>query len=188
MTPRIALISATPSAIGPAVSALAEEFPGADPWNLLDDKLLPDAQQHGGVTPALADRMRRLIGYAANAADAVLLTCSMYGFITEESFPVPVLAPDTAAFEEARAYRRLLVVASLEPALHDTLARLDHPNAAGVVSSPARMADACGRYVSSVDAVLLAQYSLTPHAPVLDIPVISGPRSAAVKLREVITT
>ncbi|ALG12517.1 hypothetical protein [Kibdelosporangium phytohabitans] len=186
MSPRIALISATTAAIGPAVAGLAEEFPQADPWNLLDDKLLPDAESSGGVTPQLADRVRRLIAHAADSADAVLLTCSMYGFIAEESSVIPVLAPDAAAFEQARARRSLLVVASLESALHDTLSRLDHPNATGVVSSPADIADACRAH--TVDAVLLAQYSLTPYAPKLDIPVISGPRSAAAKLKAVVTT
>ncbi|SMD07378.1 hypothetical protein [Kibdelosporangium aridum] len=184
---RIALISATTTAIEPAVSALAEEFPEADPWNILDDKLLPDAEKSGGVTPSLEARMRRLISYAADNADAVLLTCSMYGFVAAAEFPVAVLAPDAAAFEEALAYQRILVVASLESALRDTMARLDHPDAVGVVTVPARILEACLPYVSSVDAVLLAQYSLTPCAPALDVPVISGPRSAAAKLRSVVT-
>lgn len=186
MNPRIALISATTAAIAPAVGALSAEFPEADPWNILDDKLLPDAERAGGVTPALAARMRQLISYAASDADAVLLTCSMYGFVAAEDHPVPVLAPDEAAFEEARGYQRVLVVASLESALRDTLARLSHPDATGVVTSPSSIGDACTSY--SADAVLLAQYSLTPSAPTLDVPVISGPRSAAAKLKSVITS
>ena len=72
---RIALISATPLAIAPAMAAVTEAFPDATVWNLLDDRLLADAQQAGGITPGLAARMDQLIELAlAGGADGVLLT------------------------------------------------------------------------------------------------------------------
>jgi hypothetical protein len=189
MSPRIALISATPAAIDPAVTALAEEFPNAEPWNILDDRLLADAKGNG-LTPALTDRMRRLIAHAVTGgADGVLLTCSLYGNIAKETeAPIPVLAPDAAAFDEAMSYRRILVVASLEAALHDSVARFRA--AAPGVEVAGALIDECQDHVESVDAVLLAQFSLAPGATklskALGLPVISGPRSAATRLKSVI--
>jgi Asp/Glu/hydantoin racemase len=202
MNPRLALISATPAAIGPAVAALAEDFPQAQPWNILDDRLLADA--HDGLTAALADRMRSLIGYAVTSgADGVLLTCSLYGVVAKETAAsIPVLAPDEAAFEEASDYGRILVVASLKSALQDSIARFTAvtmntevsgalaPQAFGANGYALRDAliEACEK--RAADAVLLAQYSLAPAATALSkaigLPVISGPRSAAARLKAVI--
>ncbi|HIZ36327.1 MAG TPA: hypothetical protein H9815_11160 [Candidatus Ruania gallistercoris] len=210
----IALISATSVAIPPATEALAGQLPGTRVWNLLDDRLLQDAADAGGLTEPLADRMRRLIGHAVDAgADGILLTCSMYGPVAQEtSAPIPVLAPDEAAFAEAGsgAYRTVLVVASLESALADSVQRFGQAvattgqqvevrglavpaakDAAGA-NDPTALADilidACRPQLAGVDAILLAQYSLAPAQTelqtALDVPVISGPRSAAVALGE----
>lgn len=187
MSPRIALISATPAAIEPAVTALAEEFPEAHAWNLLDDRLLTDAKGNG-LTPPLANRMRRLIALAVTGgADGVLLTCSLYGTIAKNTeASVPVLAPDEAAFDEAMTYRRILVVASLETALQDSVARFR--SAAPDVEVSGTLIDECQEHTA--DAVLLAQFSLAPRAAklseTLGLPVISGPRSAATRLKSVI--
>ncbi|MEU9748177.1 aspartate/glutamate racemase family protein [Streptomyces niveus] len=215
--PRIALISATPTAVAPAVAGLAEKFPEAEPWNLLDDRLLADAPQAGPLPPALVDRMGRLIDYAlAGRADGVLLTCSLYGSVVEAvDTPVPLLAPDTAAFEQALApgFGRVLVLASLEAAEQDSVARFSAAaTAAGSVTEPvgvvapdaldaARRNDpsallealrtACLPHIADVDAVLLAQYSLAPAAAplstALGLPVVSGPHAAATALRSVLT-
>ncbi|ATL32956.1 hypothetical protein [Streptomyces formicae] len=192
--PRIALISATPAATGPAVAGLADAFPAAEPWNLLDDALLTDAAAQGGLTPALADRMRRLIAYAVRGgAHGVLLTCSLYGPLAERADEgVPVLAADAAAFEAALAggHQRVLVLASFEAALDDSLsrfraaARAAHSpvEAVGQVVAPGGLPDTAG-----ADAVLLAQYSLAPRADelssALGVPVHAGPRAAARALR-----
>ncbi|MFJ2770913.1 hypothetical protein [Streptomyces sp. NPDC087300] len=192
--PRIALISATPAATGPAVAGLADAFPAAEPWNLLDDALLADATAQGGLTPALADRMRRLIAYAvAGGARGVLLTCSLYGPVAEGADAgVPVLSADGAAFAAALAggHRRVLVVASFEAALDDSLTRFRAAVAAahrpteavGQVVAPGQLPDSAG-----ADAVLLAQYSLAPRADelsaALGLPVHTGPHAAAQALR-----
>ncbi|WP_329020254.1 aspartate/glutamate racemase family protein [Streptomyces sp. NBC_00690] len=190
--PRIALISATPTAIAPAVAGLAEEFPAAEPWNLLDDRLLADAPQDGPLPPTLVDRMGRLIGHAlAGGADGVLLTCSLYGAVTETvETPVPLLPPDKAAFEQALALSsgggRVLVLASFEAAMRDSVTRFTAAAvAAGSATEPigvvapaafdaAREGDisalfdalrnACLPHIADADAVLLAQYSLAPAA------------------------
>ncbi|MFD9944332.1 hypothetical protein ACFWYW_20400 [Nonomuraea sp. NPDC059023] len=201
---RVALISATPAAIAPAVAGLADAFPEAEPWNLLDDKLLADARAGGPSA-----RMSALIGYAVDAgAHGVLLTCSLYGEAARSAARgVPVLAPDDAAFTKVAesGYRRVLTVASLEEALADSVARLTGaaPGVAvdGVVSPAAfqvsdgralarALHDTCAPCTNGVEAVVLAQYSLAPAAAELarslGLPVISGPHTAAAALRRAV--
>lgn len=211
--PRIALISAVPAAIPPAVAALAEDFPESQVWNILDDRLLSDADDQGGLTDDLRARMDRLIGHALREhADGVLLTCSLYGVVAQDtSADVPVLAPDQAAFAElaAAGFGRVLVVASFEGAKDDSVARLREAlQAAGAAtevagfSVPAAMeatkrgdlpalvaalTDGLAGRTDGVDAVFLAQYSLAPAgnqlAEAVGIPILSGPKSSAVALR-----
>jgi hypothetical protein len=205
MTARIALISATPAAIAPAVAGMAAEFSEAQPWNLLDDRLLADAAD--GLTPTLAERMRRLIAYAIdNGADGVLLTCSLYGPVVDSvTSPVPVFAPDSAVFHRAAGYGKVLVLASFETAMTDSVTRFQayapKTEALGVVAPDAfgakdtevlfnALRDACRSYDGPYDAVLLAQYSLAPAAEklsaALDRPVLSGPHAAAAALKAAI--
>lgn len=211
--PKVALISATPAAIPPAVRALEAEFPEAQIWNLLDDRLLADAEASGGLTTELAERMDRLIEYANDmGASGVLLTCSMYGpvALSRES-GVPVLAPDQAAFVEIskQTGQTVLVVTSLQAALEDTQSRLkayltaSHAsvNIKSVLASRAFGVDdpdalashlelAVTPELGGVDLVYLAQYSLSPAAETLSRMigkrVLSGPRSAAAWLRNTI--
>ncbi|MEV6811846.1 hypothetical protein [Micromonospora sp. NPDC051296] len=96
--PTVAVIHATAASMAPAADALSAAFPQARVWNLLDDLLLRQAEQHGGVTAPLRRRMSTLIGHAVDGgANAVLLSCSMYGPVAQElapAYPVPVLASD----------------------------------------------------------------------------------------------
>lgn len=211
--PRIALISATRSAIAPAVEAFRARFPEAEVWNLLDDRLLADLEAAGGMTPALEQRMHGLIRHAAaSEADGILLTCSQYGPIAHGAgVEVPVLAPDEAAFAEVvgRGFGTVLVLASIDSSLDDTLARLQGEATragspvrfTGAVSREARAAadrddrealaqalsETARSHAGTVDAVFLAQYSLSPAAEAiaqaLGVPVITGPDTAAVRLR-----
>ncbi len=214
--PVIAFISATPAAIQPAVAALEQGFPDAEAWNILDDRLLQDAVDAGGITPALQRRMTRHIFQAVDAgADGVLLTCSMYSSVASSvSATVPVLGPDEAAFDDAvlGGFRRIIVLASIPSALKDTTQRLaeavamaqrdvairgiladaafDAANAGDHAALTAALAAACDGAVTAGDGVLLAQYSLSPAqeslAAALGVPVIAGPRSAVTSLREAI--
>lgn len=209
----IAFISATPSAIGPATDAVKDGFAEATVWNLLDDRLLPDAVAAGGLTPALASRMKRHITQAVDAgADGILLTCSMYGAVAPQvDAAVPVLAADEAAFADAISggFQRILVVASLASALTDSVERLavtiaeagqhievrgiaapeafDAANSGDRAALVAALVEACRSEVAPDDCVLLAQYSLAPAqeelAAALGVPVISGPHSAIASLR-----
>jgi hypothetical protein len=212
---RVALISATTAAIAPAEAALRREFPGAEIWNLVDDRLLSDANERGGLDDALRARMERLIAYAADdGAAGILLTCSMYGSVAMSTrLPIPVLAPDEAAIDElaASGHRRIMVLASLETALADAVDRVRtalgtpgrNAEVVGVFAPGALAATTAGDQAAlvralvnaaqagdNVDAVFLAQYSLAPAgaklAAAIGRPVLSGPISSAIRLREAI--
>ncbi|GAA3757619.1 hypothetical protein GCM10022240_07980 [Microbacterium kribbense] len=212
--PRVALVGAVAAAAPPAERAFAEVFPAAQTWNVLDDRLIADALAEGRVTDALAARMAALISYAIDhGAAGVLLTCSMYGPVAHAvaaQASVPVLASDDAAFADAASggFGRIALVASLPIPLADARARLDAfltqrgqhleivdvlaERAAGV-TDVAALTDALAQAVGgipAVDAVLLAQYSISPATDALaariGLPVLSGPARAAARMRDVL--
>ncbi|QUW17843.1 hypothetical protein [Agrococcus sp. Marseille-Q4369] len=209
---KFALISATPLAIAPAAAAIAETFPDATVWNLLDDRLLADAQAEGSITEPLAARMDQLIESAlGGGADGVILTCSQYGqraLVRDASADgVAVLSADGPLFDEvvALAPHRLLLVASLESAATDSGERLRAaiaaaagsteietlvvPAAANPLTTDALVAALEGAIAEAGghhDAIVLAQYSLAPAAPALAERfgvVLDGPAAAARRLR-----
>jgi hypothetical protein len=188
--PTVALIHASPASVAPAQAAFADEFPDARLWNLLDDRLVVDADRAGGLTAALHDRMSTLIRYAVDGgARAVQLSCSMYGpaaVAASAQHPVPVLASDQAMFEQVAASGagRVGVLGSLSSAAADSAGRL---RAALAESSPHTvvtwrgvegasaaanahdmelltklMEAAAQELAAEVDLIVLAQYSLAP--------------------------
>ena len=129
------------ASIAPLSAALADELPGAQLWNIIDDRLGPDADAVGGeLTPELRDRMLNLVRYGVTGhADAVVIACSMYGGvreIAEKVFTTPVFSSDADMMADivAAAPRRVAVLASLQGAAADTTAQL---RAAMVVEHPA---------------------------------------------------
>jgi Asp/Glu/hydantoin racemase len=193
-TPRLALISATPVAIAPATDGLVGEFPGARIWNILDDRLLVEAAEQGGLSERLHQRMARLIEHAkSEGASGILLTCSMYGPVAHDldEARLPVLAADDAVFAAVieSGHRSVLIVSSLEPALRDASQRFELAvrdagatvHVAGLVvedafvlsgsgdmaALAASLAAAIAPVAADVDAVLLSQYSLSPAADAL---------------------
>ena len=126
----MAVINATPLSVEPARAGLMTTFPEADPWMLLDDRLIRDAQAVGEVTPELTQRMLALIAYAVGAgADAVLLSCSMYGGAVAEArarHGIPVLGSDEALFDAVATggFGRVLLLGPLRQAVADSVSRL----------------------------------------------------------------
>jgi anti-sigma-K factor RskA len=97
--PLIAAVHATSASILPLRAALADELPAAQLWNLIDDRLGPDADALGGeLSPQLRDRMLTLVRHGiSGGADAVVIACSMYGEVralAETLFTTPVFASD----------------------------------------------------------------------------------------------
>ncbi|MFG2964898.1 MULTISPECIES: aspartate/glutamate racemase family protein [unclassified Streptomyces] len=188
----MAVIHAAPASIEPARTALAEGYPEASVWNLLDDRLISDAERAGGITPALSDRMLSLIGYAVHGgADAVLLSCSLYGPVLEQArqeHGLPLMSSDEGLFAEVshRRFDRVLLLGHLAPAVQDSVERLlrilsatedgEHTEVTGHTASGAATAAARGDldalekslteaatpYLQEVDAVILGMFSLSP--------------------------
>ncbi|WP_275559419.1 aspartate/glutamate racemase family protein [Streptomyces sp. 5-6(2022)] len=193
--PLIAMVHAVSAAARIAQNAFAREFPEARPWNLLDDRLLVDANTAGGLNERLRRRMLRLIEHAVEGgAQAVLLTCSSYGEVAEVArklWTVPVLKSDESMFQAALAgpYEHLGVAASTPPAVPAALAQLDQLSARIRPDNPIRVTAALSETAAkaptprqaaqqladalhaagadAVQAVLMAQYSLAPAGPEL---------------------
>src|SRR6185503_10764788 len=119
---RIALIHATPAAVGPIKDAFAEAWPEPDLVNLLDDSLSRDR----ALTPELTDdifrRFDALGRYAVSfGAEAILFTCSAFGPAIERvarSVSIPVLKPNEAMFAEAIAVGGSIgMLATFEPSI-----------------------------------------------------------------------
>ncbi|MEI5520312.1 aspartate/glutamate racemase family protein [Streptomyces brasiliscabiei] len=191
--PTVAVLHATPASIEPARTALVEGFPEASVWNVLDDRLISDAEAAGGLTPALSDRMLSLIGHAVHGgADAVLLSCSLYGPVLEQARRkhglLPMLSSDEGLFAEVARLRfgRVLLLGPLAPAVQDSAKRLKHVLAAtagaertdvigltvpGAATAAAHgdldtleraLAEAATPYLKEADAVILGMFSLAP--------------------------
>ncbi len=190
--PLVAVINATTASVAPAKTGLAEAFPEAAVWNLLDDRLISEAEASGGLTPALSQRMLSLIEYAVNGgAEAVLLSCSMYGPVLEHArrdYDVPMLSSDEELFDEVerRSFRSVLLLGPLAPAVEDSVTRLREvlSRSTGVTTTRiiGQMADgavaattrgdngelvrvlkaAASPHLKDVDAVVLGNFSLAP--------------------------
>lgn len=212
--PLVAVISAVAAAIPPARAAFDALFPDATVWNVVDDRLVDDAD--GEITPHLAARMQRLIDHAVvEGADAVLLSCSMYAGVAHRAdvdIAIPVHGPDDGLFSAvaARGYQRIALVSPAADPLVDSLTRMrkvvgSDVTVVGVVAdnapAAARAADVdalVDAVVSAVDhvspkpdAVVLGQYSLAPAAPgvhaVLGVPTLSAPEHAVRLLQTLLT-
>ena len=191
--PLIAAVHATPASIPPLRAGLADELPAAQLWNLIDDRLGPDADALGGdLSPELRDRMLNLVRHGINGgADAVVIACSMYGDVrdvAERLFTTPVFASDSDMIADiaSAAPGRVAVLASLQGAAADTTARLTAKlsasnqradvvpvfcpgasDAAMNADMPAlveALAAGLDTVTAPFDVVCIAQYSLCPAA------------------------
>lgn len=207
---KIGMLHATPLAQGPAALACREILPEAEQWHLLDERLLPDLKEEGGLTPRLRRRFLRLVDVLLDGgADGVLVTCSSYSEladVAERCWDAPVVKPDAEMFravadEEPTA---LALVASTPTAFVPAEAQLiARPGTARttihrVLVAPAdgepgeELAEAMHGPVAAAvaqgaRAVLLAQYSLgaaaAPLSRRLGVPVHEGAGAAAAELR-----
>ncbi len=83
----------------------AELVPDAKVHNIVDDSLLHDVMQNGGITPKVISRMCAYVqAAAANGADLIFNQCSSVGEaadIAAQLVSVPVLKVDAAMAEKA---------------------------------------------------------------------------------------
>jgi hypothetical protein len=213
MSPRIALIHATPVSVEPIGAAFRELWPEASCWNLLDDSLSPDLQAAGRLTPAIKERFLRLGDYCALCgADAILFTCSAFGEAIEgvqARLSIPVQKPNEAMIEEALGIgRRIGMLATADTSIRSmrpefeaaAAARgidLAFETAAVPAARRALMAGERGRHDDLVveraarfcecDVLALTQVSMAYVAPrIAPVPgrrVLTTPASAIRKLR-----
>lgn len=121
--PRIVLFHATPVAMDPIKTAMAELWPQAEPVNLLDDGLTIDRAKEGPeMSEELIERFVDFGRYARRiGADGILITCSAFGPAIDRmaaELPLPVLKPNEAMFREAIASgRRIGMLATFAPAV-----------------------------------------------------------------------
>jgi hypothetical protein len=196
----VAFIHATQASIAPTVEAFGRDFPEAEPWHLLDDRLATDADAAGGLTPPLRQRMRSLIRHAVTGgAQAVQLCCSIYGPVATEPWDVPVVGSDEQMFREVAWSKpaRVGVLASMAASAEDTVRRLTEASpGTEVIGIPALDAATTGLvaleaaarpHVGEIGLFVIAQYSLSPAQPALEenlgVPVLSPPVLAARDLR-----
>ena len=212
--PRIALIHATPAAVGPIVDEFAAAWPSAELVNILDDSLSRDRARDDRLTTAMERRFDVLADYALSlGAEAILFTCSAFGPAIERvasRVAVPVLKPNEAMFAEAMTSgRRIAMLATFAPSIPnmeeefkadaaragatvelrsllvpDALAALN----AGRADEHAQRIVEAGRTLDDCDAIMLAQFSMAPVAAALrqsvSRPVLTSPASAVAKLKD----
>ena len=211
---RIALIHATPAAVGPIKDAFAEAWPEPDLVNLLDDSLSRDRALTAELTDGIFSRFDALSRYAMLfGAEAILFTCSAFGPAIERvarSVEIPVLKPNEAMFAEAIAIGGTIgMLATFEPSIASmaeefeeqasraaapaTLESVLVPRAMAALMAGRRdehdalVAEAAAR-LTGCDAIMLAQFSMAPAASRLlrqtRIPVLTSPESAVAALKK----
>jgi Asp/Glu/hydantoin racemase len=211
---RIALIHATPAAVGPIKDAFGEAWPEPDLVNLLDDSLSRDRALAPQLTDDLFRRFDALGRYAVSfGADAILFTCSAFGPAIERvarSHDIPVLKPNEAMFADALAIGGTIgMVATFEPSIASMTEEFEEQaSRAGVavtlksVLAPTAMAALlAGRRdehdalvaeaaagLTGCAALMLAQFSMAPAAARLrgqtSVPVLTSPASAVAELKK----
>ncbi|SMO99640.1 aspartate/glutamate racemase family protein [Paracoccus laeviglucosivorans] len=216
MKPRIALIHATPIAVGPIHAAFARDWPDADAIDIMDYSLSPDRAQAGEITKALSDRILALAQYGVSTgAQAVLFTCSAFGSAIDHAaaqIAIPVLKPNEAMFQAAmQAGDRIAMIytfppaaASMEQEFRDEVARTGSnatltsilaPGAieaarAGDIATHDRLVSQVAKGLTGFDAITLAHFStstaLASVRAVNATPTYASPPAAIAKLKSLL--
>lgn len=216
VSPRIALIHATPVAMQPIHDAFLADWPEARCVNILEDSLSSDRARSDELTPELFERISDLARYARKiGADGILFTCSAFGAAIEraaDALDIPVLKPNEAMFEEAiQAGRNNAMIATFGPScagmeaeFAEEAARLD-PGArltsflvedamtalySGDAATHNALVAQKAAALKGYDALVLAHFSTARAAAavreVVDVPVLTSPDSAVRKLRRLV--
>jgi Asp/Glu/hydantoin racemase len=101
------------------------KLPEVDTFNIVDDSLVRQIGEKGGITPDIAARVAGYLGSAASGgADHILVTCSSLGPAVDAAAPaigVPVLRVDEPMADRAvQTGRRIGVIATLRTTLTPT--------------------------------------------------------------------
>lgn len=214
--PRIVLLHATPVAMQPVQAAFKQVWPGAELVNLLDDSLSPDRARDPDLTEAMIDRFVGLGRYGySTGANGILVTCSAFGPAIDRmaaELPVPVLKPNEAMFHAAVAKgTRIGMIATFGPSVGtmtdefneyaaevgskariETILVEDAMTAlrAGDAETHNRLIAERAPELTDVDTIMLAHFSTSQAAEAvrqrIDVPVLSAPGAAVIRMRELI--
>ena len=115
----------TSATLVPVFAQLCQtKLPGVDTFNIVDDSLVRQIGEKGGITPAIAARVTAYLESAASGgADHILVTCSSIGPAVDAapSLGVPVLRVDEPMADRAvQIGRRIGVIATLRTTLTPT--------------------------------------------------------------------
>ncbi len=119
------VIHTTPATVATIPALIREQIGPCHVTNLLDDSVLPEINQLGGITPRVRSSLYALLQIAqAQKPDAILCACSSIGAVMEEGAEfcsVPVLRIDGPMAETAvRAHEHIAVLATVESTLVPT--------------------------------------------------------------------
>ncbi len=210
---RIALIHATPAAIGPIADAFRRLWPQPVLANLLDDSLSRDLARSKRLDERFDRRFADLMDYSiGNGADGILFTCSAFGSCIEKArarTDKPILKPNEAMIDAALEMGgRIGLVASFGPSIPSMVEEFHQAAAARgrKVTIETALADgamdvllggdpdrhddmvaAAAATLPPVDVVALAQFSMASAADKVAAatgrPVLATPDSAVARLR-----
>lgn len=214
--PRIALVHATPLAVEPIKTALAQDWQEAEVVNVIDDSLSTDRETSIELTDSMFERIVGLARYARRiGSDGVIFTCSAFGPAIEEAakvLDIPVLKPNEAMFEAAvEIGGSSAMIATFRPAQASMEAEFDEQRRragsdatlttfvveealtalrAGDAATHNRLiAQTAGRLLD-YDTILLAHFSTSRAAPLVGAAirssVLTAPGTAVAKLRKLI--
>jgi hypothetical protein len=205
---RIALIHAMQESIAPIRVALAQEFPQAEPFDLLDTTLASDRSNGGReVDEELDRRFMALTAYALDArACAILFTCSAFGSQIDRvraKHPSTIIRkPNEAMIAAVSHYKRIGLIASFAPTLASMMNEFPEPErlrpilamealdalrAGDGEAHDYHVKKTAAAFADQVDCFALAQFSTARAAPSLEVaygkPVLATPNLAARELR-----
>ncbi|HEY4246700.1 MAG TPA: aspartate/glutamate racemase family protein [Lacunisphaera sp.] len=121
----LALIHTSATLVPVFAQLCQSKLPAVDTFNIVDDSLVRQIGEKGGITPEIAARVAGYLGSAASGgADHILVTCSSIGPAVDAaavSIKVPVLRVDQPMADAAVGKgRRIGVIATLRTTLTPT--------------------------------------------------------------------
>lgn len=123
--PKLAVIHTTPVTVETFKALAAENLPGYEVVNFVDDSILPQLRENGGDVSQVEERLLHYARFAEQVgAGAILSACSSVGEVAarmRQRVRIPVVRVDDAMAEEAiRRGEKIGVAATLATTLRPT--------------------------------------------------------------------
>ncbi len=214
--PHIFLFSVHKDAMDAAARAFTADWPEARVSNLLDDSLFAWIREAGGVVPDMYGVFRELARHmVGRGADGILFTCSAFRQVIDaciREFELPILKPNEAMIEKALdAGSRIAIMATVGPTIPSVSVEIEEMAAArgqkvelvpyvvdhafdalagGDAATHDRLVAERARDITSCDAIVLAQFTLSRAVPAVQsvnkTPIYNSPGAAVARMREMV--